>query len=363
MGFSCGLVGLPNAGKTTIFNALTDASAEVANYPFTTIEPNISVVPVPDERLQRLSAIFLQQNVIPAAIKFVDIAGLVKGASRGEGLGNQFLSHIRDVDAIGFIIRCFEERDVSHIFGNIDPARDVEILTLELGIKDIETVENRLKKALTSAKSGEKRFIEEVHIIENLKAYLSGGKPARGIKKATNIDPLLKDMRLLTDKPAIYIANVDENDLGTKKYSESLRKISNSNGAPFVIIPGKLEKELMEMKGEERKDIMDAYGIRELGILNLIRAGYKILNLITFYTAVGRELRAWSLQKGTRAKEAAGRIHSDMEKGFIKAEVINFLQLDQIGSESKAREMGAIKAEGKDYEIQDGDVVRFLFKG
>ncbi len=362
MGFSCGIVGLPNSGKSTIFNALTGASAEIAPFPFTTIEPNIGVVAVPDERLSELARIYSPPKVTPAIIKFVDIAGLVRGASKGEGLGNQFLANIRDVDAVVLVLRCFEDPNVSHVLGRIDPADDVDVLMLELIMKDIETVESRLEKAKKSTLSGEKKYKIEVEELENIRNNLISGKRAISVKYSEEAMSIIREMRLLTAKPCIYVANVDENQINGNRNLEILSERAKRDNVGFVSIPGKLELELLQMGNEERREFMVSYGLKELSVLKLAKEGYRLLNLITFYTAVGKELRAWSIVKGTPAQKAAGNIHTDMEKGFIKAEVINFNEVVRAGSEHKAREMGFIRTEGKEYEIQDGDVVRFLFK-
>ncbi len=362
MGFSCGIVGLPNSGKSTIFNALTGASAEIAPFPFTTIEPNVGVVAVPDERLTELARIYSPPKVTPAMIKFVDIAGLVRGASKGEGLGNQFLANIRDMDAVVLVVRCFEDPNVSHVLGRIDPADDVDVLMLELIMKDVETVESRLEKAKKSALSGEKRYKIEVEELENIRNNLISGKRAIPVEYSEEARALIREMRLLTAKPCIYVANIDENQINGARYVEVLSEKAKKDNVGFVSIPGKLELELLQMSDEEREEFMVSFGLKELSVLKLAKEGYRLLNLITFYTAVGKELRAWSIVKGTHAQRAAGNIHTDMEKGFIKAEVINFDDLLRAGSEQKAREMGLIRTEGKEYEIQDGDVVRFLFR-
>lgn len=362
MGFSCGLVGLPNSGKTTIFNALTGASAEVAPFPFTTIDPNVGIVFIPDERLNGLARIYSPPKITPATIKFVDIAGLVRGASKGEGLGNQFLANIRDMDAAVLVLRCFEDSNVSHVLGRLDPAEDVDILILELIMKDIETVEARLEKAKRSSLSGEKRLKIEIEELENIKKNLLSGKRASPSEYSEEARSLINEMRLLTSKRMIYVANIDENQINGGRYVELLTEKAKKDGVGFISIPGKLELELVLMKEEERKEFMISYGIKELSVLKLAREGYRLLNLVTFYTAVGRELKAWSIAKDTPAKIAAGIIHTDMERGFIKAEVINYDELVRSGSEHKAREKGLIRIEGKDYKIQDGDVVRFIFK-
>jgi GTP-binding protein YchF len=362
MGFSCGIVGLPNSGKSTIFDALTGAGVEIAPFPFTTIEPNIGVVPVPDERLNELARIYSPPKVTPTTIKFVDIAGLVRGASKGEGLGNQFLAHIRDMDANLLVLRCFEEPNVTHVLGRIDPVDDVDILMLELIMKDIETVDARLERAKRSTLSGEKKFKIEVAELENIKNNLLSGKRVIPSEYSEDAKQIINEMRLLTAKPFIYVANVDENQVNGGKYVEALSERAKKDGVGFVSIPGKLELELLQMSEEERRDFMQSFGLKELSVLKLAKEGYRLLNLVTFYTAVGKELRAWSIVNGTTAQSAAGKIHTDMEKGFIKAEVISFNELMQAGSEQKAREMGIVRTEGKEYRIRDGDVIKFLFK-
>ncbi len=360
MGLICGIVGLPNAGKSTIFNALTSAEATIANYPFTTIEPNVGIVNVPDERLTKLAGIIKPEKVVPATLKFIDIAGLVKGASKGEGLGNRFLSHIREVDAIVHVVRCFEA-GVSHVFENVDPKRDVEVINLELLLADLETVEKRIAKVEKPARSGDKEARHEFDFLERLKSHLSQGKAARYFSVAETEEKILDELNLLTIKPILYVANLEERD-GNDKSIEALEKIAEEEKAEMVKIFGKLEAELSELSEEEAKAFLEDMGLEESGLKRLIRAAYRLLDLITFYTTNGIELRAWTVKRGTKAPRAAGKIHSDFERGFIKAEVVSYEDYISSGSDAKVREAGLLRIEGKDYEIRDGDMVYFRFK-
>ncbi|HEX3036055.1 MAG TPA: redox-regulated ATPase YchF [Thermodesulfobacteriota bacterium] len=360
MGLICGIVGLPNAGKSTIFNALTSAEAAVANYPFTTIEPNVGIVNVPDERLTKLAEIIKPEKIVPATLKFIDIAGLVKGASKGEGLGNRFLSHIREVDAIVHVVRCFEA-GVSHVFENVDPKRDAEVINLELLLADLETVEKRIAKVEKPAKSGDKEARHEFDFLERLKSHLSQGKAARYFSVTEIDEKIVDELNLLTIKPVLYVANLEEKG-GNEKCIEVLEKIAEEEKAEMVTIFGKLEAELSELSEEEAKAFLEEMGLEESGLKRLIRAAYKLLDLITFYTTNGIELRAWTVKRGTNAPKAAGKIHSDFERGFIKAEVVSYDDYISSGSDIKVREAGLLRIEGKDYQIQDGDMVYFRFK-
>ena len=360
MSLNCGIVGLPNAGKSTIFNALTSAEATVANYPFTTIEPNVGIVNVPDERLPRLAEIIKPEKVVPATLKFIDIAGLVKGASKGEGLGNRFLSHIREVDAIVHVVRCFEA-GVSHVFENVDPKRDAEVINLELLLADLETVEKRMAKVEKTAKSGDKEARHEFDFLERLKSHLSQGKAARYLSVAETEEKILDELNLLTIKPVLYVANLEERN-ENEKCIEALEKIAEEEKAEMVTIFGKLEAELSELSEEEAKAFLEEMHLEESGLKRLIGAAYRLLDLITFYTTNGIELRAWTVRRRTKAPRAAGKIHSDFERGFIKAEVVSYGDYISSGSDTKVREAGLLRIEGKDYEIQDGDMVYFRFK-
>jgi GTP-binding protein YchF len=358
---SCGIVGLPNAGKSTIFNALTTAKALVANYPFTTIEPNVGIVNVPDERLIKLAEIIKPERVIPTTLKFIDIAGLVKGASQGEGLGNRFLGNIREVDALLHVVRCFES-DVSHVFESIDPKRDVDVINLELLLADLETVEKRIGKVEKPAKSGNKEAQAEYSFLGRIKDHLSKGRPARLFRVPGEAEEkILSDLNLLTIKPVLYVANLEEKN-GSEKYIETLKRIAEEEKSELVTIFGKLEAELSELSEEEATEFLREVGLNESGLKRLVKAAYRLLELVTFYTTNGIELRAWSVKRGTKAPKAAGKIHSDFEKGFIKAEVVSYEDYIKYGSDSKVRELGLLRIEGKDYEIQDGDMVYFKFK-
>ncbi len=368
MKLNIGIVGLPNVGKSTIFNALTEtAKAGVANYPFCTIDPNVGIVDVPDERLYRLAEIENSKKVIPATIEFVDIAGLVKGASKGEGLGNQFLSNIRNVSAIAHVVRCFEDSDVVHVEGSVNPVRDAEIIETELILSDLQTVERRLEKVSKPAKSGNKEAKFEVQVLEKAKNVLEELKPLR-----THLDQfedeeleyLRKTLFPLTVKPIMYVANINEEDLPegeNNPHVKAIREKAQKENAPVVVLCGKVEQELIEIPREERKELLEAYGLTEPGLNKMIRTGYKLLDLITYFTAGEKEARAWTIKKGTKAPQAAGEIHSDFERGFIAAEVINYDDLIKVGSLQKAKEQGLLRIEGKDYTVQDGDVIHFRF--
>ncbi|MBX5435793.1 MAG: redox-regulated ATPase YchF [Alicyclobacillaceae bacterium] len=364
MPLQAGIVGLPNVGKSTLFNAITRAGAEAANYPFCTIDPNVGVVEVPDARLQGLAAVVHPKRIVPTTFEFVDIAGLVAGASRGEGLGNQFLAHIREVDAIVHVVRCFADPNVTHVSGTVDPVRDMETVQLELILADLDTVQRRLEKARKNMKSGDKRFALEAEAVDRLRAALEAGKPARAVELSDEERALLRDLHLLTSKPVLYAANVGEQELASADGDPlvgAVRAKAAQEGAEVVVISAQLEAEIAELDGEERQEFLDGLGLQESGLDRLIRSSYKLLGLITFFTAGEPEVRAWTIRQGTKAPQAAGVIHSDFERGFIRAEVVHYDDLVAAGSYAAAREAGKVRLEGKDYVVQDGDVMHFRF--
>ena len=358
-----GIVGLPNVGKSTLFNAITKAGAECANYPFCTIEPNVGVVAVPDERLGKLAEIYHPQKVTPAVIEFVDIAGLVKGASHGEGLGNKFLSHIREVDSIVEVVRCFEDTNIVHVDGSINPIRDIETINLELIFADMETVQKRIDNAKKKLKA-DKKYQLEVDTFEKISRTLESGKLARTVALNEEEAEITKDAFLLTMKPILYVANISENQLENVDEDENVKKVveyAKAENAQVIPLCVKIEEELATLDGEEEKEMLEALGLQESGLDRVIKASYDLLGLMSFLTAGEPEVRAWTIKKGTKAPQAAGKIHSDIERGFIRAEIVSYDDLIKSGSIANAREKGLMRSEGKDYIMQDGDVVLFRF--
>ncbi|MFH0991661.1 MAG: redox-regulated ATPase YchF [bacterium] len=363
MGFTCGIVGLPNVGKSTLFNAITAAQAHVANYPFCTIDPNMGVVAVPDRRLERLTEIFKPATTIPTTIEFLDIAGLVKGASKGEGLGNQFLSHIRTVDAIAHIVRCFDDANVVHVDGSINPRRDIEVVETELILKDLETVEKKFSEAEKHVRTGEKKFKAEADFYTRVKHHLAEGRLARYLTVTHDEElPWLRDLHLLTNKPVLYVCNIHEQDIGKEIAPvQEVRTVAAKENAQVAIISAEVEAEIAQLPVEEREGFLEGLGLAESGLTRLIHNGYTLLQLITFFSVNPKELHAWTVRKGTHAPEAAGVIHTDFQKGFIKVEVMKQADLDRFGSEHALREHGLLHIHGKEYVIEDGDVTLFRF--
>ncbi len=362
MALRCGIVGLPNVGKSILFNALSNAGAESANYPFCTIEPNVGVVPVPDARLRRLNEITGAPKLTPTTLEILDIAGLVAGASKGEGLGNQFLGHIREVDAIIHVVRCFEDDNVVHVSGTVDPTRDIEIVETELLLKDLESLEKRIERTAKAAKSGEKKIRDELAFYERLRDYLNQGNPVRTFEARPEEAAWLRALFLLSGKPVLYAANVAEDDLpGGNAHVEAVRRIATLEDARVIVVCADVEAQIAELDVDERQAFLEAMGLRRSGLERLIQAAYDLLDLITFFTTGPKETRAWTLHRGTRAPQAAGEIHTDFERGFIRAETIAFEDFDRYGSEAAARSAGAMRSEGKDYVVQDGDVILFRF--
>jgi len=361
MGFNCGIIGLPNVGKSTIFNAMTAAGAAASNYPFCTIDPNIGMVPLRDERMYKISSLVKPEKILPTAVEFVDIAGIVKGASKGEGLGNQFLGNIRNVDTIAHVVRCFEDSQVIHVAGKVDPVSDIEIIETELILADLDAIDKRLDKTARLAKIGDKAMAEALPVYTTLKEALEKGRPARSVLTAET-RTIVKDLNLMTAKPIIYVANVGEDDLsGESASARSVREKAEKEGAGFVAICGKIESEIAELSEEERADFLKGLGLKESGLDRLAAAAYRLLGLITFFTAGKKEVRAWTVVEGSKAPQAAGVIHTDFERGFIRAEVMSYDDFIRCGSEAACRENGLLRVEGKDYVVKDGDIMHFRF--
>jgi len=363
MGLKCGIVGLPNVGKSTLFNALSNNKAEAANFPFCTIEPNVGVISVPDERLNILSQLVNPNKLVPTSFEFVDIAGLVKGASKGEGLGNQFLANIREVDAIAHVVRCFENDNIIHVEGRVNPVSDKEVIDTELQLRDLDSVDKKINKVERTAKSGDAKAKKELSILQLFQSALMEGRNARSVQTDAEDRKAIEDLQLLTDKPVIYVANVEESAVHTgNKHVEALRNLVKAEGADVVVVCAAIEAEIAEMESpEDRQTFLAEYGLTESGLNKLIRAAYAKLELITYFTAGVQEVRAWTIHKGWKAPQAAGVIHTDFEKGFIRAEVIKIPDYQKYKSEAAIKDAGKLAVEGKEYVVQDGDVMHFRF--
>ncbi|WP_010500458.1 redox-regulated ATPase YchF [Paenibacillus elgii] len=364
MALKAGIVGLPNVGKSTLFNAITQAGAESANYPFCTIDPNVGVVEVPDERLDRLAEIVNPNRIVPTAFEFVDIAGLVKGASKGEGLGNKFLAHIREVDAIVHVVRCFQDENITHVSGTVDPISDIETINLELILADVDSVDKRIDRSRKNMKGGDKKYAQEVETLERIKEALYNDKPARSVELSDEEKLLIRDLHLLTMKPVLYAANVSESEVADAEgnpYVQKVREYAALEGAEVVPISAKVESEIAELEGEDKAMFLEELGLQESGLNRLIKGAYKLLGLYTYFTAGVQEVRAWTIRMGTKAPQAAAVIHTDFERGFIRAEVVGYDDLIGSGSMNAAKEKGQLRLEGKEYVVQDGDVMHFRF--
>ncbi|WP_028273481.1 redox-regulated ATPase YchF [Atopococcus tabaci] len=364
MALTAGIVGLPNVGKSTLFNAITKAGAEAANYPFATIDPNVGVVEVPDRRLDRLAELVNPKKTIPTTFEFTDIAGIVKGASKGEGLGNKFLANIRQVDAICHVVRCFDDENITHVSGRVNPVEDIETINLELSLADLESVDKRYSKTAKLAKTKDKDAVAELAVLDKIKPVLEEGKPVRSLEFTEEELPVVKSLFLLTSKPVLYVANISEEDLLSPEdnpYVQQVREIAEQEGAEVITICASIEEELAELEDEEKMAFLEDLGIEEPGLNKLIRSAYTLLGLATFFTAGEKEVRAWTFRKGMKAPQTAGVIHSDFERGFIRAETVSYEDFDKHGSFQAAREAGVYRSEGKEYVVQDGDVMLFRF--